>query len=218
MGAAIKGSKRFRNVINGYNAEVPVIRAVSTFANLIRLPVPNEQQLKKVYRSWTHSTLNNKVREFIFKFRYNYLALNNRVNAFIPGADPRCAFCRIRDNDMVQRESLPHLFFNCPSTVHLLNEFKQRYFPIGVENLEKFYWYGTGTGTGIDNYQSIYLLIWDLFRYVLYQYKSKGSIPNYVMFERDLLFALRTQLMCISKYKENMAQNDFFAILLRAIG
>jgi hypothetical protein len=44
MGAAIKGSKRFRNVINGYNAEVPVIRAVSTFANLIRLPVPNEQQ------------------------------------------------------------------------------------------------------------------------------------------------------------------------------
>jgi hypothetical protein len=50
MGAPIKGSKRFRNILSTeINANMPVIRSVYTFATLVNLPVPEPQILKKIY-------------------------------------------------------------------------------------------------------------------------------------------------------------------------
>jgi hypothetical protein len=89
-----KGSMRFRkffcySTVPVHAIPVPVpVRAVQTFANLINLPAPEGTLLKIVHTSWTHYCMHNNIREFIFKFRYNYLALNNRVNAFNPDIDP----------------------------------------------------------------------------------------------------------------------------------
>jgi hypothetical protein len=48
MGAPIKGSKRFRNILSTeINANIPVIRSVYTFATLVNLPVPEPQILNK---------------------------------------------------------------------------------------------------------------------------------------------------------------------------
>jgi hypothetical protein len=109
MLAAIKGSKRFRKILTAGNPPAN-IRSVQSFADLVELPVPVGTALRNICISWSHSCCGNQLREFIFKFRYNYLNLNNRVNAFNPEIDPRCTFCRIRDRETRTRDSLRHFF------------------------------------------------------------------------------------------------------------
>jgi hypothetical protein len=218
MGAPIKGSKRFRNILaSEINANIPVIRSINTFADLVNLPVPDLQSVKKLYQSWYHTCLLNKVREFIFKFRYNYLGLNNRVNAFIRDADPRCTFCRIRDNDTVNRDSLAHFFKNCATTSNLITQMRQKYFrnKINDEDFAEHYWYGTGTGT---EHQSINLLVWDLFRFVLYQFKQRRTVPNFVTFDKEFLFYIGITITSNSHLREKIRHVRLYENLLQALG
>jgi hypothetical protein len=220
MGAPIKGSKRFRNILSTeINANIPVIRSVYTFATLVNLPVPEPQILKKIYQSWYHTCLGNKVREFIFKFRYNYLGLNNRLNAFIHDADPRCTFCRIRDNDTVIRDSLAHFFMNCATSSNLITQVRQKYFrnKINDEDFAKLYWYGTGTGTDTVH-QSINLIVWDLFRFVLYQFKQRRTVPNFLTFDKEFLFYIGIILTSNAHFKEKIRHFRLYENLLQALG
>jgi hypothetical protein len=225
MQSNTKGSKRFRKFfcyppVPVHAIPVPVtvpVRAVQTFANLINLPPPEGTSLKIVLSSWNHYCMHNNVREFIFKFRYNYLALNNRVNAFNPDIDPRCTFCRIRDPNTHSRDSLRHFFWDCPTSNALVLNLWRKYFENDVQigHLPALYWYGTLTGTEHD-YQSINLIFWDICRYVLYCYKGKRTVPNFPSFEREVLFKFKTSL---NLYNKNIIENkNFFTRLSQAIG
>jgi hypothetical protein len=99
LNAPTKGSKRFRRVLDvnsQLNMDLVGSRAVNTFCNLIGVAAQDPGTVRKCWSSWDRSGLGNNLREFLFKFRNNYLALNNRVNAFDPDVDPRCTFCRIQ--------------------------------------------------------------------------------------------------------------------------
>jgi hypothetical protein len=215
-----KGSKKFRTIISMARGNVDIgnLRPVTTFSDLVGLPVPEEKPLKKILSSWAPNYLGNKLREFIFKFRYNYLGLNNRINAFNNQVDPRCNFCRIRDPDTVTRDSLSHFFFECNTTNNILRATLEKYFPDRRTEIEAkmFYWYGICTDNG--SHQSINLLIWDIFRFVLFRYKKKRVVPNFHTVEKDLLFFLRTFLLVNSVNKHTFENNEFYARLNQALG
>jgi hypothetical protein len=115
----VKGSKRFRNYFNRELLDGEVLtayRSVLTFAELTQVPVLTVSLLKNSLGVWNISFLGNSLREFFFKCRNNYLLVNTRVAAFDNTVDPHCTFCRIRNCNLLPRETFTHLFFDCPTT------------------------------------------------------------------------------------------------------
>jgi hypothetical protein len=219
MSATVKGSKRFRKIFSSQHPPVDVcaIHSVISFANLINLPVPATLEVKKTLSSWSHYCCSNQLREFIFKFRFNYLDLNNRVNAFNPEVDPRCTFCRIRDPQTRVRDSLLHSFYECPTSHRIVNTFIEKFYPLVVNEGDKMriFWHGIIQG---DAYQSIHLLIFDCVRFALYGFKKRRAVPNYLNFEGEAFFLLKTTLFAQKKTVSTLENNAVLAILLQALG
>jgi hypothetical protein len=137
----------------------------------------------------------NRFREFCFKLRNNYLALNNRIAAYDNTGDPHCTFCRIRDPGTDIRESFNHIFFTCPTVAPLVRELKDLFeFDTVLSGAEfkQFYW--TGMVEGHENKQLLYLMFWDYYRYSIYRYKVRRKIPNIVMVKNHIFFNLSTTI------------------------
>jgi hypothetical protein len=183
---------------NNSNFSLAESRTVTTFFNLIDLPVPSEENLRKILVTWNIHSLHNSFREFCFKFRNNILPLNNRINAFDPLADPRCGFCRIVDPLSRIWESFSHIFALCPIASRLIVATNEYFFDLELDhlNFKKFYWYGHVDG--MNNLQEILIFFWDVFRYHLYRFKIARRIPNHRMLINDIIF------FYIDMYKTDM--------------
>jgi hypothetical protein len=222
MNSNAKGSKRFRRVFDYVFPEpdVTIMRSINTFSNLIELPVPDAPSIKKILGSWTHYCCGNQLKEFIFKFRSNYLDLNNRINAFNQEVDPRCTFCRIRDPDTNTRDSLSHCFFDCPTTNGILQPLLTKYFPdLATENQKKyFFWYGLLPDPEQNHLQQTISLCMDNLRFIIYRYKKRRIVPNYITVEKDFIFGLKTTIMTSQSFKSIVASENIFTIIYRALG
>jgi hypothetical protein len=78
---------------------------------------------RKVNCLWGYSYFSNDTRTFLFKIYNNTLGLNNRVAHFIRDHSPICTFCRIRLRNDAPNEDTLHLFYDCPSTESIRDEF-----------------------------------------------------------------------------------------------
>jgi hypothetical protein len=96
---------------------------------------------------------------------------------------------------------------------------RQKYFrnKINDEDFAKLYWYGTGTGTDTVH-QSINLLVWDLFRFVLYQFKQRRTVPNFLTFDKEFLFYIGIILTSNAHFKEKIRHFRLYENLLQALG
>ena len=72
---------------------------------------------------WGHNFLNNDMRVFLFKLQGGLLGLNNRVAHFIQDHSPICTFCRLRGRGDAPDETVLHLFYDCPFTEQIKNDF-----------------------------------------------------------------------------------------------
>ena len=66
------GSKWFRTTLYGISSPLPAVenlRTVSHFADLVQLPLPNNQSIKKLLGLWMNSALPNDMRNFLFLLR-----------------------------------------------------------------------------------------------------------------------------------------------------
>jgi hypothetical protein len=70
----------------------------------------------KVLAWWDKNFLQNRYKEFLFKFTSNTLGLNSRVAHFNVNVNAGCTFCTINKRFPVPQESFRHLFFDCSST------------------------------------------------------------------------------------------------------
>jgi hypothetical protein len=90
-----RGSKKIRKFLTK-NSDPTLSRHFLKFKELVaRDPEGKNFKLSLWFQAWNISYFNDEFREFIFKYRYNYLPLNNRLNAFMPEVDPRCTYCTI---------------------------------------------------------------------------------------------------------------------------
>ena len=116
----------------------------------VNLETPDAEILHSTLRGWNLFFLPNDFREFIFKERNNALAVGARVAHFDADADERCTFCRILYPPIQTREDFIHLFYDCPITEMLTNNFLLR-LRIDLHrngnnpdpDFKKYYWYGT---------------------------------------------------------------------------
>ena len=161
------------------SADPTTLRTVTTYAMLTGTTVPNEYSIKMCLGVWNFNWLNNDFRNFLYLLRTNGLMLNNRLNAIDPTVPVTCNFCRIIDRDTEQRDSFPHFFFTCPTTNRLLGQWCTNFEPqinLDSEDFIKLYWYRIPP-EGIPASELI-PLISDLFKFILWKFKSRKKIPN----------------------------------------
>jgi hypothetical protein len=130
-----KGSRAIRNALDKSKHDVEItklsrLRQVNTFFNLIGVPVPVPDMLKKIYGSWGWYFLPNKTRDFAFKFFNNMLGLNTRLAHFVEQRRA-CDLCGGRRGGgpvpvpvaQQPEETFLHLFFTCTVTNNFRNQF-----------------------------------------------------------------------------------------------
>jgi zinc-binding in reverse transcriptase len=215
-----KGSRKFRIVLEkavNLGNDITNLRMVNTFFNLVDLPVPNVQNLKTCLGSWNKPWLPSSIKYFVFRFRNNTLPIANRLNQYDPGINPNCFFCRMKNSQT--RESFNHCFLTCSTVRELIRNFNDDFFadPFGVLTAE-FYWQGKIAEDGSNTLQSILLSIWDIFRYIIFKYKSRNVVPNYPSVKNQTLFCLKTTLLHNRFCREYMSTHAAFARILQAIG
>jgi hypothetical protein len=176
--------EREKNV-NHYNST-----SFATFARLTDTD-PDPASLVVWCQSWTTYSLNNSLRNFIFNSRYNYLPLNNRLNAYIDDIDPSCTFCRLSRTLPPPRDSLAHCFLHCNLVNNLLIDLLQL-LGIGTEpdrpEFKYLYWYGVKPNVQNINVNQIALnLVFDCFRYIIFNYRLRKSLPEDGAVLRELI-------------------------------
>jgi hypothetical protein len=179
-----KGGKMIRKFFVSHrdnDAEYTNSNSFLTYSRLVgRIPDP-ETNLSTWLGAWSIYTLKNHFRQFIFNCRYNYLPLNNRLNAFMNEVDPSCTFCRIANIRPPPRDSFSHCFLHCIPVSTLLIKINTL---LGVElDLDSndfgiLYWYGIKNGQILTNLNATaYTLVYDCFRYLIFNYRLRKIIP-----------------------------------------
>jgi hypothetical protein len=111
-----KGSKKFRDVIDKsvYDSiDVTESTAITTFCSVTGLEKPPKLISEYFLGSWNQTFLDNDLREFIFKCRYNLLKTNDRLSHIMSNVDQDCFLCKCLFIRTPHRETFAHLFKSC---------------------------------------------------------------------------------------------------------
>jgi hypothetical protein len=129
-----KGSKPFRRIIQlndkAKKIQSNCVTAFCTAAGIIpdqvTLPVPTETYTALTQSGflaiWSTTQINNRFRDFLYKFYSNRLSVGSRLGHFNRGYDESCTFCRLGKMLPAPRETFEHLFFECQrvSNIHAM--------------------------------------------------------------------------------------------------
>jgi hypothetical protein len=175
LGTVKKGSKKFREIIDKSvygKIDARDVSSLRAFCDITELPLPDTAIVEHFLGSWNVSFLDNNIREFIYKCRYNLLKTNDRLSHFLPSIDQTCFHCKCVNSNQLHRETFTHFFRKCPVTSHLilrvsallkitlLNE---------NANFDQTYWFGNIDG----NLDKNILLVFDVFRYHVWTSKTQ---------------------------------------------
>jgi len=219
-----RGSKKIREVLtaSAISQSNPVdLLIVESFARITNTTVPDDTVLKNVLGLWNKAYFTNDFREFLFKQRNNTLGIGARVAHFDENVDDRCTFCRILYPAVQTREDFSHLFRNCPITLGLLrNTVRLWQLPITIPGpdpdpvFENLYWYG------IKNRENkmVLSIFFDLFRYVLWKFKTRRILPRIAEFISIYTSLLDTILSIKPKIRAKIFNNRLIANVLQALG
>jgi Reverse transcriptase (RNA-dependent DNA polymerase) len=222
VGKFKKGSKKIRNFfdrIRGNAAPVYSSRSLDTFKTLTTVSPSIAKLLGTWMGTWNLSFLSNDIKVFMFNFRHNTLPLNNRLNSYIDTVDPRCTFCRIKDADTTQRDSLSHCFLHCCVTKKLLLSICDRIgIDISNENFPQLYWYGILIDDPNKTSCLMSTIIFDIFRYLLFKHRQRRHIPNFDTFFGEYIFIMKVILKCSKSFRDSISGSNPLTRFLQAIG
>jgi hypothetical protein len=219
-----KGSKKIRKILDSeaINQSNPTaLRIVESFATITLTAVPNENTVKNALSVWNNFYFSNDFREFLFKQRNNTLGVGARVFHFDENTDERCTFCRILYPPTRNREDFIHLFRTCPITVGLLRnliiKFRLQITAPGADPdpvFDNLYWYGIEEGES----KLVLLIFFDLFRFVLWKFKTRRLLPRITDVGDILTNILDTILTLKPKLRAQIFNNRLIANILQALG
>jgi hypothetical protein len=121
-----KGSKSFQTLLNtGGVSDRIQVKCFTSFCRAAELvPVPfalpfTEVELSFFKRGdclalWAAVPMNNRFRDFLFKFLTNRLSTGARIGHFNNNIDESCFHCRLEKKFPAPRETFSHMFFDCP--------------------------------------------------------------------------------------------------------
>ncbi len=190
-----KGSKPLRKAMElkkSATKKATDIRSVHTYFRLIDMEMEDEPFIQTANKWWDFHALPNNVREFLFKFRNNYLPLNTRVSNFVENIDRSCTFCNLTNIHPVQEETFLHLFFDCNHTQSLMSCFIADilYEFRNMSNDEKkvFFLKEEQPNEIFSNY--FILMAKFLFLFLLWDSKTKKRLYSWLTMKNDLFYML----------------------------
>jgi hypothetical protein len=149
-----KGSKSFQILLNtsGVSDKIQV-KCFTSFCRAAKLvPVPfalpfTEVELSFLKRGdclalWATVPMNNRFRDFLFKFFTNRLSTGARIGHFNINIDESCFHCRLEKKFPAPRETFSHMFFDCPVVNNLQKMANRVLWPELNQNMyiEKSFW------------------------------------------------------------------------------
>jgi hypothetical protein len=220
LGTVKKGSRKFRTIIDKSvysTVNVSESTSVLTFCAINNVVCPPNDILEHFLSSWNSSFIENNLREFILKCRYNLLKTNDRLSHVLISIDQSCFLCNCLSNGIKHRETFNHLFRNCPVTVNLIRRFicKMK-MNICIENpdFDQLYWFGNNNGLMDRNL----LLIFDIFRYHLWLFKKQRTFPHISMLVDRTCSTLETIFKIKASVKKSIQNNVILANILQVTG
>ncbi len=181
LGKLSKGSKKFRSVIDRsvYNdIDITDNGCIKTLCAITLLEIPNKRLCEAYIKSWNLSYLDNNLKEFLFKSRFNAIRTGDRLSHVSKNVDQRCFMCTCLNSNSTTRETFYHFFRKCPVTSNLLSLFNAR---LGLNWVDcdsiifdNVYWMGNFRG----EFDGLALLVYDIFRYLIWSSKLKKIFPR----------------------------------------
>jgi hypothetical protein len=171
----LKGSKKLRLILEPVRPEA-ISKNILTITLTITETVPSIDISKELNTIWGLNFLENSTRVFAFKLFNNVLGTNNRVSKFVRNHSPFCTFCEILGREELERESINHLFQDCPSVEPL------------ITSIIRWFWHGTNNTVSRKDYlcgksdeDTSKTRIWNIFvltiKYYIWTCKLRHRVP-----------------------------------------
>jgi hypothetical protein len=200
-----KGSKTFRKYLTArvFGEKILNNSSLKKFFESVGLPAPDPASARRINCYWKTSFFPNKFKEFLFKLYNNQIGLNSRIAHFNRLVNPECTFCLKRKLLPAQRETLKHLFIDCPEVTPVFCNFFSSINAItgNIDDDEKInLWMCGGFNTKNGNDNTILNIVSKLSLFYIWENKLKKSFlstASYYTFIREymLLFCnLNTNL------------------------
>jgi len=188
MKKPFKGSRPIRRILDHRKwalAKPENSISVKTFSRLTGLPVPGKKILGHVIASWNTFSIPNNLREFIFKFFTNSLAINTRLAHFAANVSRECTFCTLKGD--VTDETFLHLFFECNTVRELQRKFCDEFLAELVNNnidYKILMLTGTKENNSFNNFLFFSILV---LQFKIWDFKIKKKIPTYYTFRMGVI-------------------------------
>jgi hypothetical protein len=220
LGTVKKGSKKFREIIDKsvYNKiDVGDLTSLRSFCGITGLSLPDNVTVEHFLSSWNVSFLDNNIREFIFKCRYNLLKTNDRLSRFLPLIDQTCFLCKCVNINYQHRESFSHFFRKCPVMSHLILRVSAALNITLLNNTAVFdqtYWFGNIDGTLDKNI----LLVYDVFRYHAWTSKRQKIFPTAEMLTGCIILTFQIIFRIKPSIRKAISNNNNLSGMLQVTG
>jgi hypothetical protein len=157
------------------------LSCVKKYLSLIEAGPIDHTILKSVYSAWTFNFINNKLKDFIFKFTNNYLGLNIRIVHFTDRIERGCTFCTLKQIRDTPDETFFHLFYSCDVTKKILEKFFNTYFTdLGLDAVQKQkFWFGVATLPVHVTDKNMLMLSIFFIQSQIWESKLRGKLPSY---------------------------------------
>jgi exonuclease III len=204
-----RGSKPFRKIFSEFeyaNLDIRKNRRTVTFFKLINLTVPTEDSLKILNSQWNTTSYPVKLRDFCFKFRNNILGLNTRVSHFNLNRGRGCTFCTIKGILPVPDEDFLHIFFSCPETKKVHDNFFNRYLSIvNNDDIKKILFTGMLPEANAPNL--FILAATNVILAYIWECKLQKRLPTLESMLNDLFYTTNSIIKSSSKIRDEMINN-----------
>ena len=214
LGNFKKGSKPIRRIFEkkrNVNTKLSDSQSVMTYYRLTGLLIEDEDSLRFFYSSWNCSTVPGLMREFMFRFLNNSLAINTRVSHYVENVDRSCTFCKIKNVRPIHEESFIHLFYECETTAKAMGDFINEYLPEFINNTsfrkKHFFLAFKQNNAELDNV-FIYWGKWTLL-YLIWDCKLKKRQCTWQSMKRDFGYILG-QICCNKKIGEKRRNSNTY--------
>jgi zinc-binding in reverse transcriptase len=192
----------------------PKFKKFGECAELADVPEPNK--LAATWNlSWNKSFLMPEIRIFLFRFYSNTLKINSRTAHFNADIPPTCDFCSWKKIFPAPKESILHLFWFCPVLEMLLSHIFAELFGNALVTKDTYFTGIFENRPGNDATQELHLIIFNIIKYVIWEFKWSKKNPDRNSFAYRVKFYLNLVFRTSNKIKNIAITNNLFYLTQR---
>jgi hypothetical protein len=196
--------------------EIP--RNINTFAEKSQTII-NLDMGRRLNSLWGFNYFSNDLRTFLFKMHNNTLGLNSRVAHFIPDHSPICTFCRIERRGDAPNEDTLHLFYDCPNTESVRDDFFLWAYREGnnfvISRKELFLVQTIGNSNDVNSTTIIKTVVAKLFLKYIWDSRCRFSLPSLNEAKENVTYDIKTIIESSTSMREHLYDSGLANLFLQ---